>query len=46
MGWKLNQNPFTNLNDFMVYGNDIDGFAGKARIEFKNDQTYRFNVIP
>jgi len=29
----------------VIYGNDIDGFAGKAEILFKPDNTYDFKVI-
>lgn len=46
MGWQTNQNPFTVMQDFVIYGNDIDGFAGKAQVKFLPNQDYEINVIP
>lgn len=45
LGYELNQDPLTPPEDYEVFGNDIDGFAGKARILFKPDGTYDFEVI-
>ena len=46
IGWQTNQNPFTTMTDYMIYGNDIDGFAGKAEIKFTSIHSYDFKVIP
>ena len=46
MGWQTNQNPYTVMQDFVIYGNDIDGFAGKAQVKFLPNQDYEINVIP
>jgi glucan phosphoethanolaminetransferase (alkaline phosphatase superfamily) len=32
------------VKDFVIFGNDIDGFAGKAEISFKPDGTYNFKA--
>lgn len=46
---ELGFKPSVNFNefpkDYVIYGNDIDGFAGKATILFKPDQTYDFKVV-
>lgn len=44
IGWKTNQSPFDVLKDFVIYGNDIDGFAGKADVTFEKD-SYKFKVV-
>ncbi len=41
LGFQLNQDITQLPLDYEVYGNDIDGFAGKAKIMFKN-QGYSF----
>jgi glucan phosphoethanolaminetransferase (alkaline phosphatase superfamily) len=46
IGWQTNQNPYTVMQDFVIYGNDIDGFAGKAQVKFLPNQDYEINVIP
>jgi glucan phosphoethanolaminetransferase (alkaline phosphatase superfamily) len=46
MGWKTNQNPFTVMQDFVIYGNDIDGFAGKAQVKFLPNGEYEMLVKP
>jgi glucan phosphoethanolaminetransferase (alkaline phosphatase superfamily) len=46
IGWETNQNPFTTMTDYMIYGNDIDGFAGKAEIKFTTQNSYIFKVLP
>jgi hypothetical protein len=28
--------------DFEIYGNDIDGFAGKASVQFNQEEKYQF----
>lgn len=45
MGYETNQSPYSVMKDFVIYGNDIDGFAGKATIKF-DDVSYKFKVIP
>lgn len=44
IGWKPNQSPFTTMKDYVIYGNDIDGFAGKANITF-DEKSYKFKVV-
>lgn len=46
LGWKTNQDPLTVVKDYVIYGNDIDGFAGKAAITFGPGDTYKFKAIP
>lgn len=45
IGYKTNQNPHTIMQDFVIYGNDIDGFAGKAEIKFGPMNKYEYKVI-
>lgn len=45
LGYKLNQDSTKLVNDYVIFGNDIDGFAGKAEILFKSDNTYDLKVI-
>lgn len=42
LGLETNQKPEIYPTDYMIYGNDIDGLAGKAKIEFLPNKTYRF----
>lgn len=44
IGWKTNQSPYDLPKDYVIYGNDIDGFAGKAEISF-DDVSYKFKVV-
>ncbi len=44
LGWEANKSFDVLPNDYVVYGNDIDGFAGKAKILFKEDGTYTHHV--
>jgi glucan phosphoethanolaminetransferase (alkaline phosphatase superfamily) len=44
LGYKTNQNPYSTVEDFVIFGNDIDGFAGKADILFNADGTYDVKV--
>ena len=44
IGWKTSQSPFEKPKDFVIYGNDIDGFAGKANITF-DEKSYKFKVV-
>lgn len=44
IGYKPNQDIVKPIQDFVIYGNDIDGFAGKAEVSFKPDGTYDFKV--
>lgn len=46
LGWETNQSPFTIMKDYVIFGNDIDGFAGKANIEFGALGNYEFKTIP
>jgi len=46
VGYETNQNAYEPMKDFTIYGNDIDGFAGKAEIKFDENKQYTFNVIP
>jgi glucan phosphoethanolaminetransferase (alkaline phosphatase superfamily) len=46
LGWETNQSPFTVMKDYVIFGNDIDGFAGKANIEFGALGNYEFKTIP
>jgi len=46
MGLVANQKSSFQVDDFEIYGNDIDGFAGKARLKFKGDGKYDLDVIP
>jgi glucan phosphoethanolaminetransferase (alkaline phosphatase superfamily) len=45
LGFRPNQDPLSPPADFEIFGNDIDGFAGKAKILFRTDGTYDFEVI-
>ncbi len=45
LGLKTNQNYLSELSDFMIYGNDIDGFAGKASINYTEKNSYDFKII-
>lgn len=44
LGFKPSLNFLDLPKDYMIYGNDIDGFAGKAAISFNPDHTYDFKV--
>lgn len=46
IGYKANQDFKTPIQDFIIFGNDIDGFAGKAEIKFAPDNSYELKVIP
>lgn len=46
LGYKTNQDSHTIMKDFVIYGNDIDGFAGKAEIKFGLLNKYDYKVIP
>lgn len=46
MGLVANQRSSFQVDDFEIYGNDIDGFAGKARLKFKGNGEYDVDVIP
>lgn len=45
LGYELNQDSTSKVQDYVIFGNDIDGFAGKAEVSFKPDGTYDFKVI-
>jgi glucan phosphoethanolaminetransferase (alkaline phosphatase superfamily) len=44
LGYDLNQSPDKLPKDYEIYGNDIDGFAGRASIEFDDLGSYQFVV--
>jgi glucan phosphoethanolaminetransferase (alkaline phosphatase superfamily) len=46
LGWETNQSPYTLMKDYVIFGNDIDGFAGKANIKFGILGDYSFTVVP
>lgn len=41
LGFKSNQSPLTLVQDYVIFGNDIDGFAGKLDVKFNPDGTYQ-----
>lgn len=45
LGYGINQSPSKLPDDYEIYGNDIDGFAGRAKVEFTEDH-YKYYVIP
>jgi glucan phosphoethanolaminetransferase (alkaline phosphatase superfamily) len=45
LGFDTNQSPIDLIDDYVIYGNDIDGFAGKAAITF-DEKSYRFKPLP
>lgn len=40
LGFKSNQDPLKLVNDYVIFGNDIDGFAGQLNVHFKEDGSY------
>jgi glucan phosphoethanolaminetransferase (alkaline phosphatase superfamily) len=44
LGYDLNQSPEKLPQDFEIYGNDIDGFAGRALVTFEDEKKYIFKV--
>lgn len=44
LGYDLNQSPEKLPDDFEIYGNDIDGFAGRAKVEFHEPGKYKYSV--
>lgn len=44
IGYAANQDFTEPVKDYVIFGNDIDGFAGKASISFGPDGTYDFKV--
>ena len=44
MGWKSSIEPSAVLKDYVILGNDIDGFAGKAKITFDPDHSYVYKI--
>jgi glucan phosphoethanolaminetransferase (alkaline phosphatase superfamily) len=45
LGFSMNQDFTAPVKNYVIFGNDIDGFAGKAQISFKPDGTYNFKVV-
>lgn len=46
IGQEPNQDPYTVMRDYMIYGNDIDGFSGKAAVKFNLLNKYEFKLLP
>lgn len=44
IGFSPNQDFIQPVKDYVIFGNDIDGFAGKANVLFNPDGTYDFKV--
>lgn len=44
LGYDLNQSPDKLPADYEIYGNDIDGFAGRASVIFDDQGRYQFIV--
>ncbi len=44
LGYDLNQSVDKLPVDYEIYGNDIDGFAGRAKVTFDEDGQYQFEV--
>lgn len=44
LGYDFNQLPEKLPSDYEIYGNDIDGFAGRARVKFLDEKNYSFAV--
>ena len=45
LGYQSNQDPLARIENYVIFGNDIDGFAGNAEISWKPDGTYDFKVL-
>lgn len=45
LGFSPNHSFLEPPQDYEIFGNDIDGFAGRAKISFGTDNTYDFKVI-
>ncbi len=46
LGYKTNQSSHQPTSDFVIFGNDIDGFAGKLEIHFSKDGRYTSKLVP
>lgn len=46
LGYDSNQSPHKLPNDFEIFGNDIDGFAGKVEIRYPQAGSYEMKLIP
>ena len=44
IGYDLNQTPEKLPEDYEIYGNDIDGFAGRAKVKFIGSEKYEYSV--
>lgn len=44
LGYSANQDFTKPVDNYVIFGNDIDGFAGKANVSFNPDGTYDFKV--
>jgi len=44
LGYTSSHNPENHTHDFVIFGNDIDGLAGKAMIEYQTDGSYKYRV--
>lgn len=45
LGLKSNQEPLKLVNDYVIFGNDIDGFAGQLNINFESDGSYQIKSM-
>lgn len=46
LGVSFNHNPLQLPQDYQIFGNDIDGFAGAASIHYNTQDSYEFTVKP
>ncbi|WP_408098743.1 phosphoethanolamine transferase [Peredibacter sp. HCB2-198] len=46
LGYALNQDASKPVENYVIYGNDIDGFAGQVEVKFKENGEYDFKVLP
>jgi glucan phosphoethanolaminetransferase (alkaline phosphatase superfamily) len=46
LGFKTNQSSHEPTTDFVIFGNDIDGFAGKLQISFPKEGKYTSKLVP
>jgi glucan phosphoethanolaminetransferase (alkaline phosphatase superfamily) len=44
LGYSSNQDAFERPNDYVIFGNDIDGFAGKGTVKF-TEKGYEFKKV-
>ncbi|WPU65804.1 phosphoethanolamine transferase [Peredibacter starrii] len=44
LGYAINQDAIKPVENYVIFGNDIDGFAGQVEVQFKDDGLYDFKV--